>query len=409
VQTTVVSDVIASNQRLQQQQSTTCSLPLSLDSNNNTGGSFIGDENKQKSKEGKSVKSGVKAGSSSGEKYSLRPRSLQRRLEVESSEHARISTGRGCARRGVNSGAGSAARPKQKPPPLSKYRRKTANARERDRMREINAAFETLRRAVPHIATSAHQNQHDNNCSEKLTKITTLRLAMKYIAALSQALQQSDALIQMSEARVPVLPPPSSISSSSSSSSGSLQLLSDGESLTFNEHCLTPPDLRQQSLTPPDFTRQCLNTTNLSRISSRDHSHHCGTPPLDNTRLCLSSSTDVHKTITVLSQNVLSTGLSVRAPCFASVTPDDLCESQSSADLNQHCLLTSALGQQCPNPSAANSQLCLSVPVLEPPDLSHHCLTPADFEEHTAEEQSPLLVFDDGSLDSPDLDHLLIS
>lgn len=58
-----------------------------------------------------------------------------------------------------------------------RYRRKTANARERSRMREINEAFEALRRAVPHLAVDAH--------NEKLTKITTLRLAMKYISALS--------------------------------------------------------------------------------------------------------------------------------------------------------------------------------------------------------------------------------
>lgn len=62
-------------------------------------------------------------------------------------------------------------------PCTHRYRRKTANARERSRMREINEAFEALRRAVPHLAVEAH--------NEKLTKITTLRLAMKYISALS--------------------------------------------------------------------------------------------------------------------------------------------------------------------------------------------------------------------------------
>lgn len=60
---------------------------------------------------------------------------------------------------------------------VHRYRRKTANARERSRMREINEAFEALRRAVPHLAVDAH--------NEKLTKITTLRLAMKYISALN--------------------------------------------------------------------------------------------------------------------------------------------------------------------------------------------------------------------------------
>lgn len=73
---------------------------------------------------------------------------------------------------------------KAKAAPLSKYRRKTANARERTRMREINTAFETLRTCVPPCITN--EDAHCTN--EKLTKITTLRLAMKYIGILTEAL-----------------------------------------------------------------------------------------------------------------------------------------------------------------------------------------------------------------------------
>ncbi|XP_050442873.1 helix-loop-helix protein delilah-like [Adelges cooleyi] len=102
------------------------------------------------------------------EKYSLRPRaSLKREEPDEENEEASWKP----------SGRGRSAKRRQKPKPLSRYRRKTANARERSRMREINEAFEALRRAVPHLAVEAH--------NEKLTKITTLRLAMKYISALS--------------------------------------------------------------------------------------------------------------------------------------------------------------------------------------------------------------------------------
>lgn len=77
-------------------------------------------------------------------------------------------------------------KPKQKPPPLSKYRRKTANARERCRMQEINKAFEDLRAAVPNLPGG----EVDEN--GKMTKITTLRLAVNYIAALSEILKQAD-------------------------------------------------------------------------------------------------------------------------------------------------------------------------------------------------------------------------
>ncbi|CAH1401926.1 unnamed protein product [Nezara viridula] len=101
------------------------------------------------------------------EKYRLRPR---KRCGTSEEEEEEVWTKR--RRKGSSKSA-----------PLSKYRRKTANARERSRMREINEAFDSLRRAVPAYGDGA----------ERLTKISTLRLAMSYIAALSDALAQSDA------------------------------------------------------------------------------------------------------------------------------------------------------------------------------------------------------------------------
>jgi len=75
-------------------------------------------------------------------------------------------------------------KPKNKPPPLSKYRRKTANSRERQRMQEINDAFVELQNAIPNLPA--------NNA--KLTKITTLRLALNYIASLREMLGYDDPL-----------------------------------------------------------------------------------------------------------------------------------------------------------------------------------------------------------------------
>ncbi len=130
-----------------------------------------------------------------GEKYSLRPRSIAKRLEVEQKLKQPVLAKR-------------TPKPKQKPAPLSKYRRKTANARERSRMKEINQAFETLRRAIPAAATSPSSyasspspSSSSSSCggsssssSEKWTKITTLRLAMDYIEALTRVLEH-DALL----------------------------------------------------------------------------------------------------------------------------------------------------------------------------------------------------------------------
>lgn len=108
--------------------------------------------------------------------YSLRPRAATRK-EREDVEEEETWKPRNRSRR----------RQKPKSAPLSKYRRKTANARERSRMREINDAFESLRKAIPHLAS----NCVDSN-SEKTSKIMTLRLAMKYITALSNALDEPE-------------------------------------------------------------------------------------------------------------------------------------------------------------------------------------------------------------------------
>ncbi|XP_003745941.1 helix-loop-helix protein delilah-like [Galendromus occidentalis] len=97
---------------------------------------------------------------SSSQRFNLRPRSMKKR-------QSQNETKRG----------------KSRPAPLSKYRRKTANARERFRMQEINDAFEKLRNVVPGMPSET---------DPKLTKITTLRLAMNYINALSRVLAEAD-------------------------------------------------------------------------------------------------------------------------------------------------------------------------------------------------------------------------
>ncbi|XP_059150038.1 uncharacterized protein LOC131936925 [Physella acuta] len=96
------------------------------------------------------------------ENYNLRLSSLVKRVETERrQEEPRLPKG------------------KIKPPPLSKYRRRTANARERDRMKEINDAFDNLKSSLPHV-------EHDSK--NKVTKFTILKLALNYIASLRDML-----------------------------------------------------------------------------------------------------------------------------------------------------------------------------------------------------------------------------
>ncbi|KAA0201572.1 hypothetical protein HAZT_HAZT003880 [Hyalella azteca] len=102
-----------------------------------------------------------------GKSYGLRPRASLRRSgdEKDSPERPNRKSGRRGRARGHT---------------LSKYRRNTANARERDRMREINTAFATLRGVLPSFACRRIAS---------MTKITTLKLATSYIRALADLLK----------------------------------------------------------------------------------------------------------------------------------------------------------------------------------------------------------------------------
>jgi bHLH factor len=115
-------------------------------------------------------------------KYGLRPRSIINRIETE---RRRQQEQQPVKEKKVK--AEPKSKSKHRPPPLSKYRRKNANARERHRMHEINMAFEALRKAIPSFpAGNAKQNE------SQLTKITTLKLAMNYIRALSEMLKDDE-------------------------------------------------------------------------------------------------------------------------------------------------------------------------------------------------------------------------
>lgn len=174
---------------------------------------------------------GVASTANKGDKYSLRPRSTRRVTELPPKSDSETEKTK----------PNKSHRTKQKPAPLSKYRRKTANARERNRMREINMAFETLRNVIPHMP-----NTQIPGANEKLTKITTLRLAMKYISTLSAALT-GPGDIEME-------------SFSQYSDLDCLLLESDGESLPLSEGSMlaSSPDFPEPSLSPVDFSDPSL-------------------------------------------------------------------------------------------------------------------------------------------------------
>merc|ERR1719245_430095 len=68
---------------------------------------------------------------------------------------------------------------------MSRYRRKEANARERQRQGEINTGFDKLREKIPHPGPS-------NGKCEKLRKIDILHVAIEYIRALESLLDTGE-------------------------------------------------------------------------------------------------------------------------------------------------------------------------------------------------------------------------
>lgn len=75
---------------------------------------------------------------------SLRAKSIQKRIETELNK----TSPRGTRTRVSKSGGG---RRDQNGYTMSKYRRRAANAKERDRMKLVNEAFERLRDVVPEV------------------------------------------------------------------------------------------------------------------------------------------------------------------------------------------------------------------------------------------------------------------
>ena len=153
-----------------QQNSNNNTLQLNWKLNNNN--------NKMETKKGgiKKAKSRSKS-----KNYSLREVSLKKRLEVEHRKREPKKRG---------------PKPRPKPQPMSKYRRKTANLRERERMGEINNAFERLREQIPAPIITQPQPVRGHKC-EKMTKINILHVTINYIRALESILDTGDAGVQV--------------------------------------------------------------------------------------------------------------------------------------------------------------------------------------------------------------------
>lgn len=190
---------------------------------------------------------------------------------------------------------------KQKAAPLSKYRRKTANARERIRMREINSAFEHLRDCVP--LSICEGSPTTNN--EKLTKITTLRLAMKYISTLNNILNSSFVDSDTSQLLNSIINKttmqlPSSTNNMENNNDITTQNNNNNKKLNMNSLSTTPTKGKRKSKKSETAANKATNkrrknkpkttTTKTSRVKTAKKAKNfdsipntCLTPPLSST------------------------------------------------------------------------------------------------------------------------------
>lgn len=68
------------------------------------------------------------------------------------------------------------------PPPIAVARR---NARERNRVKQVNNGFATLRQHIPNEIAEIYENANNNrSANKKLSKVETLRMAVEYIRSL---------------------------------------------------------------------------------------------------------------------------------------------------------------------------------------------------------------------------------
>lgn len=77
----------------------------------------------------------------------------------------------------------------QNPPPIAVARR---NARERNRVKQVNNGFATLRQHIPNSIAAAYESSSGRGGNKKLSKVETLRMAVEYIRTLEDLLAASD-------------------------------------------------------------------------------------------------------------------------------------------------------------------------------------------------------------------------
>ncbi|XP_015183595.1 PREDICTED: achaete-scute complex protein T8-like [Polistes dominula] len=138
------------------------------------------------------------------------------------------------------------------PPPVAVARR---NARERNRVKQVNNGFALLRQHIPNHITASYGDK-----SKKLSKVETLRMAIEYIRSLQRLLSEADSIEYDSNSASGSQYVPSPCSSIVSSHHNY-----SGEKLTLEDDVLISGDVDEYEL--DDDEENCQNQMNLLKIS----------------------------------------------------------------------------------------------------------------------------------------------
>ncbi|XP_020283395.1 achaete-scute homolog 2-like [Pseudomyrmex gracilis] len=140
------------------------------------------------------------------------------------------------------------------PPPVAVARR---NARERNRVKQVNNGFATLRQHIPsHIAAGYGDR------GKKLSKVETLRMAVEYIRGLQRLLAEADGVEYESKTTVGAQCAPSPTGSIvSSSHNGS------GERLVLEDDVLATEDEEREQLDEEEDGSKKSKIITLARLS----------------------------------------------------------------------------------------------------------------------------------------------
>ncbi|CAG9820260.1 unnamed protein product [Phaedon cochleariae] len=146
--------------------------------------------------------------------------------------------------------------PKPNLQPVSVARR---NARERNRVKQVNDGFATLRQHIPNFIAAAFENTSGRGGNKKLSKVETLRMAVEYIRSLEHILAMDTDNADISESLY--RSPSSSISPSSSQQNATFSYILSTEDDDDMSSDISPP--------PQQFIK--LDATNTYHLIPNVH------------------------------------------------------------------------------------------------------------------------------------------